>query len=164
MGGHNEEHNSERSDEVSPYLMVACAQVPVRKFKERLPTACIYLIKLFLLPLCICLRIEVSPSHTTNPEPISTLVKSVEAPYFALHPRLPASKTVLSSWSLAVICALIARGKFKPELEFQAGTSAYFHFRAGTSSYYALYKHENIGYAEVPEDNLCNTYAYEYLT
>ena len=48
--------------------------------------------------------------------------------------------------------ALIARGKFKPELKFQAGTSSY--FQAGTSSYHALYKYDNIGYVEVPEDHL----------
>ena len=52
--------------------------------------------------------------------------------------------------------ALIARGKFKPELKFQAGTSSY--FQAGTSSYHALYKYDNIGYVEVPEDHLYNTY------
>ena len=92
------------------------------------------------------LCIGVCPSHTTNAQPISTVVTSVEAPYFALHLPLPASKTVLSSWSFVVICALIARGKFKPELEFQAGTISF--FQAGTSSYHALYKHDNIGYVE----------------
>ena len=40
----NEEHNSERSDEVSPYLTASCGQVPVRKFPARLPTGCHYLI------------------------------------------------------------------------------------------------------------------------
>ena len=55
-----------------------------------------------------------------------------------------------------MICGLIARGKFKPELEFQADTSSY--FQVGTSSYHALYKYENIGYVEVPEDHLYNTY------
>ena len=52
----------------------------------------------------------------------------------------------------------IARGKFKPELEFQGDTSSYFQFRAGTSSYHASFKYENIGYAELPEDHLYNTY------
>ena len=48
--------------------------------------------------------------------------------------------------------------------EVQAGTgiSGWYQivlrFRAGTSSYHALYKYENIGYAEVPEDHLYNTY------
>ena len=46
-----------------------------------------------------------------------------------------------------MICALLARGKFKPELEFQAGTS----------SYHALYMYGNIGYAEVLEDHVYNT-------
>ena len=78
----------------------------------------------------------------------------MEAPYFSLHPTLLASRAVLSSWSLVVICALIARGKFKSEQEFQAGTS----------SYHALYKCENIGYAEVPEDHLYTTSECEYLT
>ena len=67
------------------------------------------------------------PSHTTNAEPISTVVTSVEAPYYALRPPLPASKIVLSSWRLVVMCALIARGKFKPELEFHARTSCSYH-------------------------------------
>ena len=40
------------------------------------------------------------------------------------------------------MCALIARGNFKPELEFQAGTRAF----------HALYTYENIGYVGVPED------------
>ena len=55
-----------------------------------------------------------------------------------------------------MICALVARGKFKPELEFQAGTSPF--FQAGTSSYHALYTYDNIGYVEVPEDHLYNTH------
>ena len=71
----------------------------------------------------------------------------MEAPYFALHPPLPAFKAVWSLWSLVVICALIARGKFKSEQEFQAGTS----------SYHALYMYGNIGYAEVLEDHVYNT-------
>ena len=124
----NEEQNSERSDDVSPYLTVACVQVPVRNFPERFPTAWLYLIKLFLLPLSVCACIEVCPSHTTNAEPISPLLTSVEAPYYTRHPPLPASKTVLGSWSLVVICTRIARGKFKSELEFQAGTSSYKHY------------------------------------
>ena len=41
-----------------------------------------------------------------------------------------------------MIYALIARGKFKPELEFQAGTR----------SFHALYTYEKIGYVDVPED------------
>ena len=57
-----------------------------------------------------------------------------------------------------MICALIARWKFKPELEFQASTSSY--SQAGTSSHHELYKYENIVYVEVPEDNLCNTCKY----
>ena len=48
---------------------------------------------------------------------------------------------------LVGVCALIAKGKFKPEMEV----------RAGTSSYHALYKYGNIGHAEVPEEYLYNT-------
>ena len=84
--------------------------------------------------------------------------ESVEAPCLHLHLPLLASKAVLSSWSLVMICALIARGKLKTEQKFQAGTSSY--FQAGTSSYHALYKYDNIGYVEVPEDHLFNTYEY----
>ena len=107
----------------------------------------------------VCLCIGVCPSNTTNAEPITPFVTSVEAPYYALHPPMPASKTILSSWSLVVICALILRGKFKPELEVQSGTSSFFFFfQAGTSSYHALCKYENIGYVEVPKDHLYNTH------
>ena len=57
-----------------------------------------------------------------------------------------------------MICALLARGKFKPELAFQAGTSSY--FQPGISSYNALYKYANIEYVEVPEDHGYNMYEY----
>ena len=107
-----------------------------------------------ILTSLVCLCIVVCPSHTTHAQPISTSVTYVEAPYFAPYPPLPASKNVLSSRSLVVICDLIARANFKPELEFQCGTS----FQAGTSSYHALYKYENIEYLEVPGDHLYNTY------
>ena len=40
------------------------------------------------------------------------------------------------------MCALIARRKFTPELQFQVGTS----------SFHALYAYENIGYVDVLED------------
>ena len=40
------------------------------------------------------------------------------------------------------MCATFARGKFKSDLDFQAGTS----------SFHALYTYENIGYVDVPED------------
>ena len=54
-----------------------------------------------------------------------------------------------------MICDLVVRGKFKPELEFQAGTSSF--LRAGTSSYREAYNHENVVYVEVPEDHEYNT-------
>ena len=56
-----------------------------------------------------------------------------------------------------MIRALIAMGKFKPELKFQAGTISYFYFQASTSSYHALHKYDNIEYLEVPEDHLYTT-------
>ena len=56
---------------VSPYLTVSCAQVPVGKFQERLPTGCIYLIQLFFPPSCVlmcwcvgsCVRWGLAVSH-----------------------------------------------------------------------------------------------------
>ena len=52
---------SQRSSRsVSPYLTVACVQVPARKFPKRLPTTCLYLLKLLLLPLCVHLCIGAS--------------------------------------------------------------------------------------------------------
>ena len=52
-----------------------------------------------------------------------------------------------------MMCALIARGKFKPQLEFQAGTSSFFLL---SGSYQLVprtldYKCENMGYVGVPE-------------
>ena len=98
---------SERSDDISPYLMVACVQVAVRKFPERLPTAWAYLIKLFFLSLCIrvcwCVYALRFIPNATNAQLISTLAASVEASYLHLHSPLLASKAVLSSWSLVVI-------------------------------------------------------------
>ena len=67
----NEEQTSERSDDVSPYLMVSCGQVPVRKFPERLPTRCLYLIKLVFPPWCVCWCVLVCAStlvHRTPPK------------------------------------------------------------------------------------------------
>ena len=88
----------------------------------------------FFPPLCIpCVCIEVWPSHTTNAEPISPLVMSVEASVYAIHPPLPASKTVLSSWSLVVICPLIAPG--------DTGITAWYVLRSAiTGSWYQRYQ------------------------
>ena len=77
---------------------------------------------------------------------------SAEAPYYALHQLLPAPKTRLNLWIFVVICTLVARGKFKSELEVQAGTSC---------SYHAPYKYDNIEYVEVPEDHLYNKQNWE---
>ena len=90
----------------------------------------------------MCLCIDLCTSHTTNAEPISAASTAVEAPLFALDSPLPASKTFMSSWSLVVMCATFARGKFKSDLDFQAGTS----------SFHALYTYEIIGYVDVPGD------------
>ena len=56
------------------------------------------------LAMSVC--IELCPSNATKAPPISTPTASVEASYFHLHPPLLASKAVLSSWSLVVVCAL----------------------------------------------------------
>ena len=130
----NSGQNSERSDEVSSYLTVSCGQVPGRKLHERMFADSVPLFNLTVLASPLCLCIDVCPSHTTHAQPISAARMSVEAPYLHVHSPLLASKAVLSSWSLVMICPPIARGKFKPELEFQAGTI----------SYHAQYKYENI--------------------
>ena len=69
--------------------------------------------------------IDLCPSHATERPSVAAARVAVEAPYFAFNSPLLASKAVSSSWGLVVMCALIARGKFKPEREFQAGTSSY---------------------------------------
>ena len=55
-------------------------------------------------------------------------------PYVHLRSPLPASKSVLSSWSLVVMCPVIARERSQPALES----------KAGISSYHALYMDEYI--------------------
>ena len=49
----NEKQNSERCDEVSPYLTVSCKPVPVTKFPEYLPTWGHYFIEVDFPPLCL---------------------------------------------------------------------------------------------------------------
>ena len=78
------------------YLAVSCTQVPVRKLRECLPTGCLDIIELFLPPWCVGGCIEVWPFHTTNAEPMSAARAAVEAPIYALHQPLPASKTISS--------------------------------------------------------------------
>ena len=96
----------------------ACEKIP-RAFAHRVP-----LFILIIVTSLVCVCIDVRPSHTTHAQPISAVRVAVNVPIYALHPLLPASKTVLNSWSLVVICPLIARGEYKSELEFQAGTSS----------------------------------------
>ena len=117
---------SERSDDVSPLsngrlCAGACEKNP-RTFAHSVGL----FIKIILTSL-VCLCIDVCPSNPTKAQPISTPRASVEALYLHLHSPLLASETVLSSWSLVVIiiCTLITREKFQPELELQAGTTWY---------------------------------------
>ena len=97
---------------------------------------------------CVC--IELFPSNPTNAQRISSLAASVEAPCLHLHSPLLASKAVLSSWSLVVICDLIARERFKLELEVQAGTSSYI-----TRTIYTI---EYVWYVKLP-----GTHIYTYI-
>ena len=83
---------SERATTSLRYLMVACMQVLVRKFRERLTRARASLIQLFLIMMLMC-----PLSFVPRTPPISTPTASVEARYLHLHPPLLASKAVLSS-------------------------------------------------------------------
>ena len=76
-----------------------------RTFAHRAP-----LLNKIVLPLLVCWCIDVGPSNATERAWISPLVTSVKAPIFALHPPLPASRTVWSSWGLLVVCPLNAQG------------------------------------------------------
>ena len=93
---------------------------------------------------------EVCPSNATERRWFLTPRTSVEASSLHLRSSLLVPQAVMSLWSLMVIFAPIARGEFKPKLGFQASTS----------SCHALYKSDNIGYVEVPEDYLYNTNEY----
>ena len=85
---------------------------------------------------CLCVCLELCPSNATKAQPISTPTVSVDAPYLHLHSPLLASKSVLSWWSLVVVCTLFPRDKFQLELELQTGTS----------SYHAIYMYEYTSY------------------
>ena len=68
--------------------------------------------------VCVCLCMKIFPPDTNERQWISAPRMPMEAPLFAPPSTSARVQTVLSSWSLVVIFALIARGTFKPELEF----------------------------------------------
>ena len=94
-------------------------------------------LRVYVYPCGVC--IEVWPSHTTSAETISAARAAVEAPIYALHHPLPVSKPVLSSWSLVVICPLIA-----PDA---TGITDWYDNRLVVPEV-PLYKFENIGYLQ----------------
>ena len=54
--------------------------------------------------VCVGVCIDACPSNTTHEDPISAARATTAAPIYALHPPLTASKTVLSSLSMLVLC------------------------------------------------------------
>ena len=78
----------------------------------------------------------------------------MEAPYYALHP--PAR--VQSRFEFVELGRDMSSNCTG---EVQAGTGISGRYQL--SSYHALYKYENIGYGEVPDDRLYNTYEYEFM-
>ena len=50
------------------------------------------------------------PRTHLKADPVSAASAAVKAPLYAIHPSLPASKTVLRPWSLLVIRPLVAPG------------------------------------------------------
>ena len=137
------------------YLMVAYVQVPVKKSKN-VNSVPIFNLMVICSLVYTCVCIEVWPTHTTNAEPIAPLVTSVEAPTYVLHPPLPASKAFLSSWSLVVICLLIASGV--------TGITGWYDNRLVVPEV-PLYKFENIGYLQgTRAPPVClRMYGYSYL-
>ena len=97
------------------------------KFPERSPTACLIEKKKTYFPsvrIGVCL--ELCPSKSTEITSISSSRAPVDAPYSHLRSPLLASKAVLSSWSLVVICALITRVTFKPEMRLVPARRTYY--------------------------------------
>ena len=87
---------------------------------------------------CVC--IEFCHSNATEGVSILTRVASVEARYFALHPPLSASKTVLSSWNLVLITTVVT------------GITACYDNRLVVPTIFeiiATYIFENIGYQSI---------------
>ena len=70
----------------------ACGKIPMI-FAHRVR---LFMKNIFAAFVSLC--VDVCPSHTTHDQSISTLAAPVEALYFAVHPHLPAPKTVLRSW------------------------------------------------------------------
>ena len=113
--------------------------MPVRKFQRTFAhRVLLYHLVVLSSLVCTCadvlvwVCIEVWPFHTTSAEPISAVMAAVEAPFYALHSPLPASKTVLSSWSLVVVCPLVAPNA--TEIEARTITGSWYQRYHYTSS------------------------------
>ena len=128
--------------------------MPVGKFLERLPTGCIYLIQLLFPPSCVlvcwcvglCVHWGLAVSNHQRGTDFAPCDVS-GGPYLRAPSRSARVRNRFAFVVLGVICPPIARGKFKPELEFQAGTS----------SFHARTIYDNIGYVDLPEDHMYNT-------
>ena len=86
--------------------MVTSVQVHVRKFRERLPRAWAYLIKLLLLPLCVSFDLcpFMSPSVGVCGDPL----------FAPLSTSARVQRRVEFAWSVVMVCAVITREKFQP--------------------------------------------------
>ena len=113
------------------YLMVAFMQVHARKFRERLPRACAYLVKLVLLPLCV--SIDLCPC--TSPS-----VGVCGGPLFAPPSTSARVQSRFEFVKLGTyICALIPQ----ESLGLQAGTKHYIRKHSMyVPSIYGMYRYQ----------------------
>ena len=110
-----------------PTLLVVRTQTLESWQRENSENVCpqrwLITIKLLLFPLSVCVCIDLCPPNATKAIPISAMTPSVEASYLYLHPPLPASKAVSSSWRLVVVYALINTGVTGITSMYQADTT-----------------------------------------
>ena len=150
------------------YLMVACVQVPVKKFPECLPTACHYLIQLFFPHLCMCVGVlacwcvgvlvcvywGLPLAHDqggTNFAPCDVCGGPLLCP--------PSTSARVQSRYGFVELGRDMSCNCTGEVQAGTGISGWYQL----SSYHALCKYENIGYLEVPDDHLYIQYVWIWI-
>ena len=160
----NEEQNSQRSLSLSKSRLCPAAHEKIAWTFANSVGLFLKIVISSLVCLCVCMRIGLCalrfvPSTLPTRNGFFSLVTSVKTHFYVFHPPLPASKAVLCSWSLVVICAPIAPGV--------TGITGWYDkkFVVPDTKHYirdhrSIYMYENIGYVQRPERHLFATYWY----
>lgn len=112
-----------------------------------------------LLVWRVCALIDVCPSHATKLLPISRPTTSMKDRYLHVQGYLLASKAVVSSWSLVVVCTQITRISSRRKWDFKHVPAWY--QAPGTIHDRTVYTRIiDIWYVQVPGFCLHHTYSY----